>query len=128
VRRVLLLVGLVALAAASPGASADPLAGETCRTRSFLRFHGTLYFHHRLRVERPRLGPRRGVGLERPCDVPPGEDPPPWAPLTVYALDGIRTAVAVAPRRPRAVFYDPYRCSPRRGEIRFLRCLTRGGS
>jgi hypothetical protein len=119
------VAGLVALAFASQGASAEPLAGETCRTRSFLRFQGTLYFHHELRVRRPRLGPRRGVGLERICDAPPGEDPPPWLPLTVFALDGIRTAVAVAPNRPRIVFYDPYLCSPRRGELRFLRCLRR---
>jgi hypothetical protein len=125
VRRLVLVLGLVALAFASHGAYAEPLAGETCRTRSFLRFHGTLYFHHQLRIRRPRLGPRRGVGLERVCDVPPGEDPPAWLPLTVFGLDGIRTAVAVAPSRARIVFYDPYRCSPRRGEIRFLRCLKR---
>jgi hypothetical protein len=125
VRRLALLVGLAALALASHGASAEPLTGETCRTRSFLRFHGTLYFHHELRIRRPRLDSRRGVGLERACDVPPGEDPPPWLPLTVFGLDGIRTAVAVAPSRAGIVFYDPYRCSPRRGEIRFLRCLRR---
>jgi hypothetical protein len=125
VRRLAFVVGVIALALIAHGASAEPLAGETCRTRSFLRFHGNLYFHHELRIPRPHLGPRRGVGLERACDVPPGEDPPPWLPLSVFGLDGIRTAVAVAPNRPRIVFYDPYACSPRSGEVRFLRCLRR---
>jgi hypothetical protein len=125
VRRVglLLVVGVVAFVAQS--AAAEPLAGDRCRTLSLLRFKGGLYFHHLLRIRRPQLGGRQGVALERACDDLPGEDPPPWVSVPVYALEGIRPAVAVAPRRPRVVFYDPYACSPRLGETRFLRCLRR---
>jgi hypothetical protein len=116
-----LVVSFAALVA--QGASAEPQAARTAH--SCLRFQGTLYFDHELSTQRPALGRRLGVGLERVCVAPPGEDPPRWAPLSVFSLPGIRTAVAVAPARSRVVFYDPYRCSPRRGERRFLRCLRR---
>jgi hypothetical protein len=118
---MLLVVGVVVLVA--QGAAAQPLGADRCRTLSVLRLKGTLYFHHALRIRRPQLGGRQGVALERACDDMPGEDPPPWVSVSVYALEGIRPAVAVAPRRPRVVFYDPYACSPRFGEARFLRCL-----
>ena len=99
--------------------------GERCRTLSVLRFKGDLYFHHQLRVRRPPVGRRQGVGLERACDDTPGDEPPPWVPVPVFALDGVRTAVALAPARRRVVFYNPYFCSPRLSETRFLRCLRR---
>jgi hypothetical protein len=118
---MLLVVGVVVLVA--QGAAAQPLGADRCRTLSVLRLKGTLYFHHALIIRRPQLGGRQGVALERACDDMPGEDPPPWVSVSVYALEGIRPAVAVAPRRPRVVFYDPYACSPRFGEARFLRCL-----
>jgi hypothetical protein len=123
VRRIALVVSVVGLAFVAHGASAESVSrtAHTC-----LRFHGALYFDHELRVLRPRLGRRLGIGLERVCVAPPGEDPPPWAPISIFALSGIRTAVAVAPSRRGVVFYDPYRCSPRRGERRFLRCLEGG--
>jgi hypothetical protein len=125
VRRLglLLVVGVVVFV--TQGAGAQPLTADRCRTLSVLRLKGTLYFHHLLRIRRPQLGGRQGVALERACDDVPGEDPPPWVSVPVYALEGIRPALAVAPRHPRVVFYDPYACSPRLGEIRFLRCLRR---
>ncbi|HKY12014.1 MAG TPA: hypothetical protein VJL85_01605 [Gaiellaceae bacterium] len=120
---VLLVIGVVVLVAQS--AAAQPLAADRCRTLSVLRFKGTLYFHHALRIRRPHLAGRQGVALERACDDMPGEDPPPWVSVSVFALEGIRPAVAVAPRRAQVVFYDPYACSPRLSEARFLRCLRR---
>jgi hypothetical protein len=99
--------------------------GERCRTLSVLRFKGDLYFHHRLAVPRPALGRRQGVGLERACDDTPGDEPPPWVGVTVFTLRDVRTAVAIAPRRSQVVFYNPYFCSPRLSETRFLRCLRR---
>jgi hypothetical protein len=126
VRRVGFVVGLMGLALLASGAAAAPLVSDRCRTLSVLRFKGDLYFHHELELRRPRLGRRQGVGLERAaCDEVPGEEPPPWVGVPVFALEGIRTAVAVAPARRRVVFYDPYVCSPRLGETRFLRCLRR---
>jgi hypothetical protein len=123
VRRVVavLIFGL----ALSASAAAGPVRSEKCRTLSVLRFKGDLFFHHRLKLRRPPLGQRQGVGLERACDDTPGEEPPPWLGVTVFALDGVATSVAVAPSRPQVVFYDPYACSPRLGETRFLRCLRR---
>ena len=116
---------VVALAFVAPGAAAEPLATERCRTLSLLRFKGNLYFHHRLRVRRPTLGRRQGVALERACDERPGDEPPPWIGVSVYALEGVRTGTAVAPSRAQVVYYDPYSCSPRLSETRFLRCLRR---
>ena len=124
-RRLALLLVVAVVVLIAQGAAAHPLAADRCRTLSVLRFKGTLYFHHVLRIRRPQLLTRQGVALERACDDTPGEDPPPWVSVPVYALEGIRPAVAVAPRRPRVVFYDPYACSPRLGEGRFLRCLRR---
>ena len=124
-RRLALLLVVAVVVLIAQGAAAHPLAADRCRTLSLLRLKGTLYFHHVLRIRRPQLGGRQGVALERACDDTPGEDPPPWVSVPVYALEGIRPAVAVAPRRPRVVFYDPYACSPRLGEARFLRCLRR---
>jgi hypothetical protein len=125
VRRLALLLVVAVVVLIAQGAAAQPLAADRCRTLSVLRLRGTLYFHHLLRIRRPQLLARQGVALERACDDTPGEDPPPWVSVPVYALEGIRPAVAVAPRRPRVVFYDPYACSPRLGEGRFLRCLRR---
>ena len=88
-----------------------------------LRFKGNLYFHHELRARRPALGRRLGVGLERACDDTPGDEPPPWVPVGVSALAAVRPVVALAPRRRQVVFYNPYYCSPRLSETRFLRCL-----
>jgi hypothetical protein len=120
----LLLLG-VALSASA--AAAQPTAGERCRTDFVLRFKGTLYFHYKLRVRRPRVGRLQGIGLERACEdrYEPGEPPPPWFPVRVFALDGISPGAALAPTRSQVVFYDPYACSPRLGEERFLRCLRR---
>jgi hypothetical protein len=123
VRRVGFVVGLLALAFVAHGAAAEPLAADKCRTLSLLRFKGGLYFHHQLKLRRPPLGRRQGVALERACAEMPGEDPPPWVGVPVFALEGIRAAVAVAPSRRQVVFYDPYLCSPRFTETRFLRCL-----
>jgi hypothetical protein len=125
VRRVGLLLFIAGVALVAQSAAAEPLAGDRCRTLSLLRFKGDLYFHHELELRRPPLGRRQGVALERACDDMPGEDPPPWVGVPVFALEGIRTAVAVAPSRRQVVFYDPYLCSPRFGETRFLRCLRR---
>ena len=115
-------VGLLVLAA---GASASPAGRERCRTLSVLRFKGNLYFHHALKVRRPFVARRQGVGLERACDDNPGDEPPPWAPVPVFALDDVRTVVALAPARRQVVFYNPYFCSPRLSETRFLKCLRR---
>jgi hypothetical protein len=115
------LLGLAAV----PGAAAEPLVPERCRTLSVLRFKGDLFFHHQLKLRRPPLGRREGVALERACDETPGEEPPPWLGVTIFGLDGVRTAVAVAPSRRQVVFYNPYFCSPRLDEARFLRCLRR---
>jgi hypothetical protein len=122
VLRVALVVVVAALLLAASGANATP---ERCRTLSVLRFKGNLYFHHALRVRRPPLGRRLGVGLERACDDTPGDEPPPWVPLPVFALDEVRTVVGLAPSRRQIVFYNPYFCSPRLSETRFLRCLKR---
>lgn len=103
----------------------SPAGSERCRTLSVLRFKGDLYFHHRLALPRPPLGRRQGVGLERACDDTPGDEPPPWVGVPVFALAGVRTTVALAPVRRQVVFYNPYFCSPRLSETRFLRCLRR---
>lgn len=124
-RRLALLLVVAVMVLVAQGAAAHPLAADRCRTLSVLRLKGTLYFHHVLRIRRLQLGGRQGVALERACDDMPGEDPPPWVNVPVYALEGIRPALAVAPRRPQVVFYDPYACSPRFGETRFIRCLRR---
>jgi hypothetical protein len=116
---------LLGLAFVASAAAAAPDASERCRTLSVLRFGGDIYFHHRLAVRRPRLGSRLGMARERACDDTPGEEPPPWLGVTVFALEDVRTAVAVAPTRRQVVFYNPYFCSPRLGEARFLRCLRR---
>lgn len=120
--RLGLLVGLLGLVLLASGAPASP---ERCRTLSVLRFNGDLYFHHRLTVPRPPLSRRQGVGLERACDDTPGDEPPPWVGVPVFALQGVRTTVALAPIRRQVVFYNPYFCSPRLSETRFLRCLRR---
>jgi hypothetical protein len=125
VRRVAFVVLLFALAFFAQGAAAGPGHSAKCRTLSVLRFKGDLYFHHRLKLRRLPLDRRLGVGLERACDDTPGEQPPPWVGVTVFALDGVRTTVAVAPNRPQVVFYNPYFCSPRLSEGRFLLCLRR---
>jgi hypothetical protein len=125
VRRVGLLVLACGLAFVTQGAAAEPLAADKCRTLTLLRFKGDLYFHHRLKLRRPRLGRRQGIALERACDEMPGEEPPPWVSVPVFALEGSSTAVAVAPSRSQVVFYDPYLCTPRFSETRFLRCLRR---
>jgi hypothetical protein len=127
VKRVGLVVGLLGLMLVTSGAAARPLGTERCRTLTVLRFKGDLFFHHRLDLPRPQLGRRQGVGLERACDDTPGDEPPPWVAVPVYALKDIRTTVAVAPMpsRRQVVFYNPYFCSPRLGETRFLRCLRR---
>ena len=121
------MVMLLGLAVAASGAAAQPLAAEKCRTYSVLRFKGAIYFHHKLRVRRPALGRPQGVALERACDdgYEPGEPQAPWLPVRVFAIEGVRAATALAPGRHQVVFYDPYACSPRLGETRFLRCLTR---
>lgn len=124
-RRLGLLLALGGVVLIGQGAAAQPLGGDQCRTLSVLRFHGTLYFHHRLELRRPSLVRRQGVALERACDDRSTLEPPPWVSVPVYALQGVRTAVAVAPGRRQVVFYDPYLCSPRLGEARFLRCLRR---
>jgi hypothetical protein len=116
---------LLGLAFVASAAAAAPDASERCRTLSVLRFGGDIYFHHRLAVRRPRLGSRLGMARERACDDTPGEEPPQWVGVSVFALEGIRAGAAVAPARPRVVFYSPYACSPRLGETRFLRCLRR---
>jgi hypothetical protein len=125
VRRIGLVLVLGCVVLVAQGAGAQPVGGGKCRTLSVLRFQGTLYFHHRLGLQRPALGRRQGVALERPCDDRSDSEPPPWVSVPVYALAGVRTAVAVAPGRRQVVFYDPYLCSPRLGEARFLRCLRR---
>jgi hypothetical protein len=125
VRRVGLLVGVIGLAVAVHGAAAEPLRSDRCRTLSVLRFKGDLFFHHKLGVQRPPLGRRQGLGLERACDDTPGDDPPPWVAVPVFALKDVRTTVALAPSRRQVVFYNPYFCSPRLSETRFLRCLRR---
>jgi hypothetical protein len=126
VRRIGLVLALGGVVLFAHGAAAQPLGGGKCRTLSVLRFQGTLYFHHRLELPRPALARRQGVALERACDDRSNSEPAPWVSVPVYALRGIRTAVAVAPgRRQQVVFYDPYLCSPRLGERRFLRCLRR---
>jgi hypothetical protein len=121
VLRVGLVIVVAGLIVAAPGANAT---SERCRTLSVLRFKGNLYFHHALRLRRPPLGRRVGVGLERACDDTPDE-PPPWVPVPVFSLDDVRTVVALAPGRRQVVFYNPYLCSPRLSETRFLRCLRR---
>ena len=125
VRRVGLVLGVLGLLLAQQGAAAEPLSSERCRTLSVLRFKGDIYFHHGLTLRRPPLARRQGVGLERACDDTPGDEPPPWMPVSVFALKDVRTSVAVAPSRRQVVFYNPYFCSPRLGETRFLRCLRR---
>jgi len=124
VRRIGLVLALGGVVLSAQGAGAQPLGGGKCRTLSLLRFQGTLYFHHRLELQRPALARRQGVALERACDDR-SDEPAPWVSVPVYALRGVRTAVAVAPGRRQVVFYDPYLCSPRLGETRFLRCLRR---
>jgi hypothetical protein len=125
VKRIGLLLVLGGVVLVAQGAGAEPLGGGKCRTLSVLRFEGTLYFHHRLELQRPALTRRQGVALERPCNDRSDSEPPQWTSVPVYALRGVRTAVAVAPARRQVVFYDPYLCSPRLGESRFLRCLRR---
>jgi hypothetical protein len=125
VRRIGLLLVLGGVVLVAQGAGAEPLGGGKCRTLSVLRFEGTLYFHHRLELQRPTLTRRQGVALERLCNDRSDSEPPQWTSVPVYALRGVRTAVAVAPARRQVVFYDPYLCSPRLGESRFLRCLRR---
>jgi hypothetical protein len=125
VPRTALILALLGLALAASGARATPLGGERCRTLSVLRFKGDLFFHHRLSRPRPELGRRLGVGLERACDDTPGDDPPPWVAVPVFALKNVRATVALSPARPHVVFYNPYFCSPRLSETRFLRCLRR---
>ena len=120
-----LFCGVVGLASSVAGAAAEPLRSDKCRTLSVLRFKGDLFFHHRLSRPRPALGRRLGVGLERACDDTPGDDPPPWVAVSVFALKGVRTTVALAPGRRQVVFYNPYFCSPRLSETQFLRCLRR---
>jgi hypothetical protein len=116
---------VVGLAFSVTGAAAEPLRSDKCRTLSVLRFKGDLFFHHRLNRPRPELSRRLGVGLERACDDTPGDDPPPWVAVPVFALKDVRATVAVAPGRRQVVFYNPYFCSPRLSETRFLRCLRR---
>jgi len=125
VRRAALFCGVVGLAFSVTGAAAEPLRSDKCRTLSVLRFKGDLFFHHRLSRPRPELSRRLGVGLERACDDTPGDDPPPWVGVPVFALKDVRTTVAVAPGRRQVVFYNPYFCSPRLSETQFLRCLRR---
>jgi hypothetical protein len=126
VRRAWILVAVLALALCAQGAAAQP-DGPRCRALTILRYKGVIYFHYRLKVfERPALRARRGIGMERACDdTPDPGDPPPWDKVVVYALDGISPSRAIAPGRPQVVFYDIYRCTPRFGEARFLRCLRR---
>jgi hypothetical protein len=126
VRRIALVCVVLAVAAV-PAAAAEPIASERCRTASILRFRDALYFHHTLRLRRPTLRNLQGVALERACDdgYVPGEPLAPWVPVRVFAIDGIGTTAAVAPNRRQVVFYNPYVCSPRLGETRFLRCLRR---
>jgi hypothetical protein len=126
VRRVAVLL-VIGLALGASSAVAQPVTAERCRTESILRFEGDLYFQHRLRAPRPALRRFQGVALERACDdaYEPGEPPEPWLPVRVFALDGIRTAAALAPGRRQVIFYSPYLCSPRLSETRFLRCLRR---
>ncbi len=126
VRRIWLVVAVLGLALCVQGAAAQP-EGPRCRSLTILRLKGVIYFHHRLKVvDRPVRGARRGIGMERACDdTPDPGEPPPWFPTAVYALDGISPSMAVAPARRQVVFYDIYRCTPRFGEARFLRCLRR---
>ena len=119
------MVGVFALAFAVHGAAAEPLRSDRCRTPSILRFKGDLFFHHRLSRPRPELSRRQGMGLERACDDTPGDEPPPWVPVPVFALKDVRTVVALAPGRRQVIFYNPYFCSPRLSETQFLRCLRR---
>lgn len=126
-RRVWIVVALLGPALCVQGAAAQP-QGPRCRALTILRHQGVIYFHHRLKVvERPGLRARQGIGMERACDdTPDPDEPPPWYPTPVYALEGISPSRAVAPGRRQVVFYDIYRCTPRFGEARFLRCLRRG--
>ncbi len=124
-RRIWIVVALLGLALCVQGAAAQP-EGPRCRSLTILRHKGVIYFHHPLKTGRPHLGKRQGVGMERACDdTPDPGDPPPWYPTEVFALDGISPSMALAPRRGHVVFYDIYRCTPRFGEARFLRCLRR---
>jgi hypothetical protein len=121
-----LVVAVSGLALVAQGAAAQPEVAERCRALSILRLKGGLYFHHQLRIRRPELARRQGIALERACDdTPDPYEPPPWVPVPVFALEGIRPTAAVAPGRRQVIFYDIYRCSPRFGETRFLRCLKR---
>jgi hypothetical protein len=127
VRRVLAIAVVLGLALAAQGAAAQP-QGPRCLSLTILRHKGVIYFHHKLKtVARPDLGAKQGIGMERACDdTPDPTEPPPWYPTAVRALDGISPKMALAPAgRRQVVFYDIYRCTPRFGETRFLRCLRR---
>jgi hypothetical protein len=125
VRRLWIVVPLLVFGLAVQGAAAET-QGPRCRSLTILRLNGVIYFHHRLKTERPSLRARQGIGMERACDdTPDPGEPPPWNAIQVFALDGISPSRAIAPARRQVVFYDIYRCTPRFGEARFLRCLRR---